>query len=90
MTTEELRKRLEDDGLSKHIVKNKKSGKYSVVMNNNIIDAKSPKKRIVIFRLLEGEYNMFAMERDTFYNEFEECFTSESINALESWLKKIN
>lgn len=86
--TRELIKKYEDKGGS--IVKNKKSGKYSLILNNNVKYAGNQNERFVVFMPLKG-VDFFCMERDRFYSEFECAFNDDkAIEELMNFLNKMD
>lgn len=89
-TIEETRELIEKHKYKESIVKNKKSGKYSLILNNNVKYAGNENERFVAFRPLKGT-DFFCMERDRFYNEFECAFDDDkAIVELIEFLNTMN
>lgn len=89
-TIEEARELLSKYKEEDLIVKNKKSGRYSIVLNNNVKYAGDKSGRFVLFRPTKN-VDLFCMERDRFYSEFECAFDDDKgIEELMDFLKIIN
>lgn len=85
--TRELLSKYKEEDL---IVKNKKSGKYSIILNNNVKYAGDKSERFVLFRPTKS-IDLFCMERDRFYSEFECAFDDDkAIEELMDFLNKID
>lgn len=69
------------------IMRNKKSGKYSVVLNNNVKHAEHGDERLVLFRPTKND-DLFCMDRDRFYSEFECAFNDDK--AIEEMIDFLN
>lgn len=80
-------KKLKKDGFSDILVRNKRTKRFSLVLDENVTDAKNPKRKLVIFRVLEGDFGLFAMERNEFADSFEKDFCEEAVEKLLDYFK---
>lgn len=88
MDLKRMREILECYNLEHSIVKNKKSKKYSMILENNVMDTENKEKRVVIFSPLPEGKDKFSMERDRFYSEFEDAFDDdEAIKELMTYFE---
>lgn len=87
-TIESTRNMLLFNGFESYLVKHKTSGRYGVVLDNNVCDAKEISHKLVVWRGLYGNYNLFCMDRDEFYERFEEAFDDD--NAVKSLIEYFN
>lgn len=86
MTVGQVRNFLNKEGLE--VAKNKASGKYSLVMDNNVIDTSEKDRRQVVFMPLSSDSDhRYCMERDKFYTEFEVKDDDQAIGSLIGYLK---
>lgn len=87
MTVAEVRSFLNKEGME--VVKNRASGKYSFVMDNNVVDTSEKNKRQVVFISLTSDSDCrYCMERDKFYTEFEDVIDDDlAVESLISYLK---
>lgn len=86
MTVEQVRNFLIKEGLE--VVRNKASGKYSLMMDNNVIDTSGNNRRQVVFMPLPSDSGRrYCMERDKFYTEFEVKDDDQAIENLIGYLK---
>lgn len=89
-TIEGTRELIEKHKHNESVVRNKKSGKYSFILNNNVKYAGNQNERFVVFMPLKSD-DLFCMERDRFYSEFECAFNDDkAIEELMDFLKKID
>lgn len=80
---------MKSHNLDHNLVKNKKSGRYSIILDNDVISTWNKLYRMVIFKPLPDGKHTFCMERNQFYTEFEEAFDDDkAIELLKEYLKK--
>lgn len=88
MGVKEIRELLRLYNLEHRVAQNKSSGRYSIILHNNIIGTNVDGERVVVFRtILEGS-NTFSMERNRFYEEFVEAFDDDkAIEAVRQYFE---
>lgn len=88
MGVKEIRELLRLYNLEYSVVQNKSSGRYSIILHNNIIGTNVDGERVVVFRPIPEGKNTFCMERDRFYTEFEEAFDDDkAIEAVRQYFE---
>lgn len=79
------RELLMSHGEMNNIVVHEPSKRYGYILENNVKDAKDPSKRLVLWRGLFGDFDIYCMERNEFYSKFKEAFTDD--NAIIALVK---
>lgn len=79
------RKLLMSHNETSNIVVHESSKRYGYILENNVKDAKDLNKRLVIWRGLFGDFDIYCMERNEFYSKFKEAFTDD--NAIIALVK---
>lgn len=88
MGVKEIRELLRLYNLEHGVVQNKNSGRYSIILHNNIIGTNVDGEKVVVFRPIPEGKNTFCMERDRFYTEFEEAFDDDkAIEAVRQYFE---
>lgn len=88
MEVKELRELLKLYNLEHSVVKNKSSGRYSIILHNNIIGTNVDGEKVVVFRTVPKGSNTFSMERNRFYEEFVEAFDDDkAIEAVRQYFE---
>lgn len=89
MEVKEIRELLKIYNLEHSIVKNKSSGRYSIILHNNIIGTNVDGEKVVVFRTIPEGSNTFSMERNRFYEEFVGVFDDDkAIEAVRQYFEK--
>lgn len=88
MELNELRTLLKIYDLEHSIVRNKLSGKYYIILHDDIINAGVDGEKTVVFKIIPEGDSILSMERNRFYEEFEEAFNDDkAIEAIEKYFK---
>ena len=84
MQKSDMRAWLRERGIKGITFKNKKSHKFVLLLDNNTRTIKKG-ERIVVFRMLCHPFHIFTLNRDLFYDLFEECESDEAMECLKNW-----
>lgn len=84
MQKSDIRAWLRERGIKGVTFKNKKSPKFVLLLDNNTRTMKEG-ERMVVFRMLCHPFHIFTLNRDLFYDLFEECESDEAIEGLIKW-----
>lgn len=84
MQGNEIRAWLQERWIKGITFKNKKSPKFVLLLDNNTRTMKEG-ERMVVFRMLCHPFHIFTLNRDLFYDLFEECESDEAIGCLKNW-----
>lgn len=88
MGVKEIRELLRLYNLEHSVAQNKSSGRYSIILHNNIIGTNVDGEKVVVFRTIPEGSNMFSMERNRFYEEFVEAFDDDkAIEAVRQYFE---
>ena len=88
MGVKEISELLRLYNLEHSVVQNKHSGRYSIILHNNIIGT-NVDGEVVVFRTIPDGSNTFSMERNRFYEEFVEAFDDDkAIEAVRQYFDK--
>lgn len=83
------RKLLEKHNETSSIVVHESTKRYGYILENNVKDAKDLTKRMVIWRGMYGDFDIYCMERNEFYSKFKEAFNDDNaIIALTRYFYK--
>ena len=80
---------LRERGIKGITFKNKKSPKFVLLLDNNTRTMKEG-ERMVVFRMLCHPFHIFTLNRDLFYDLFEECESDEAMGCLKNWFEYNN
>lgn len=86
MQKNDIRAWLQERGIKGITFKNKKSSKFVLLLDNNT-RTMNDDERMVVFRMLCHPFHIFTLNRDLFYDLFEECESDEAIEHLKDWFK---
>lgn len=86
MQKNEIREWLKERGIKGITFKNKKSPKFVLLLDNDTRTMKEG-ERMVVFRMLCHPFHIFTLNRDLFYDLFEECESDEAMECLKNWFK---
>lgn len=71
------------------IVVHESTKRYGYILENNVKDAKDLTRRMVIWRGMYGDFDIYCMERNEFYSKFKEAFNDDNaIIALTKYFYK--
>ena len=84
MQKNDIRAWLRERGIKGITFKNKKSHKFVLLLDNNTRTIKEG-ERMVVFRMLCHPFHIFTLNRDLFYDLFEECESDEAREYLKNW-----
>lgn len=84
MQKNDIRAWLRERGIKGITFKNKKSPKFVLLLDNNT-RTMNEGERMVVFRMLCHPFHLFTLNRDLFYDLFEECESDEAIECLKNW-----
>lgn len=83
------RKLLEKHNETSSIVVHESTKRYGYILENNVKDAKDLTRRMVIWRGMYGDFDIYCMERNEFYSKFKEAFNDDNaIIALTKYFYK--
>lgn len=83
------RRLLEKHNETSSIVVHESTKRYGYILENNVKDAKDLTKRMVIWRGMYGDFDIYCMERNEFYSKFKEAFNDDNaIIALTRYFYK--
>lgn len=83
------RKLLEKHNETSSIVVHESTKRYGYILENNVKDAKDLTRRMVIWRGMYGDFDIYCMERNEFYSKFKEAFNDDNaIIALTRYFYK--
>lgn len=81
------RRLLERHNETSSIVVHESTKRYGYILENNVKDAKNLNNRMVVWRGLYGDFDIYCMERNGFYSKFKEAFNDDNaIIALVKYL----
>lgn len=86
MQEDNIRAWLRERGIKGITFKNKKSPKFVLLLDNNTRTMKEG-ERMAVFRMLCHPFHTFTLNRDLFYDLFEECESDEAMECLKNWFK---
>lgn len=89
MQKSDLQAWLKERGIKGITFKNKKSPKFVLLLDNNTRTMKEG-ERMVVFRMLCHPFHIFTLNRDLFYDLFEECESGEAMECLKNWFEYNN
>lgn len=72
------RRLLEKHNETSSIVVHESTKRYGYILENNVKDAKDLTRRMVIWRGMYGDFDIYCMERNEFYSKFKEAFNGRS------------
>ena len=88
MGVKEIRELLRLYNLEHSVVQNKNSGRYSIILHNNIIGTNVDGEKVVVFRTIPEGSNTFSTERNRFYEDFVEVFDDDkAIEAVRQYFE---
>ena len=79
MGVKEIRELLRLYNLEHSVAQNKSSGRYSIILHNNIIGTNVDGEKVVVFRTIPEGSNTFSMERNRFYEVFDDDKAIEAV-----------
>lgn len=83
------RRLLEKHNETSSIVVHESTKRYGYILENNVKDAKDLTRRMVIWRGMYGDFDIYCMERNEFYSKFKEAFNDDNaIIALTKYFYK--
>lgn len=83
------RRLLEKHNETSSIVVHESTKRYGYILENNVKDAKDLTKRMVVWRGMYGDFDIYCMERNEFYSKFKEAFNDDNaIIALTRYFYK--
>lgn len=83
------RRLLEKHNETSSIVVHESTKRYGYILENNVKDAKDLTKRMVVWRGMYGDFDIYCMERNEFYSKFKEAFNDDNaIIALTKYFYK--
>lgn len=83
------RRLLEKHNETNSIVVHESTKRYGYILENNVKDAKDLTKRMVVWRGMYGDFDIYCMERNEFYSKFKEAFNDDNaIIALTKYFYK--
>lgn len=83
------RRLLEKHNETSSIVVHESTKRYGYILENNVKDAKDLTRRMVVWRGMYGNFDIYCMERNEFYSKFKEAFNDDNaIIALTKYFYK--
>lgn len=83
------RRLLEKHNETSSIVVHESTKRYGYILENNVKDAKDLTRRMVVWRGMYGDFDIYCMERNEFYSKFKEAFNDDNaIIALTKYFYK--
>lgn len=83
------RRLLEKHKETSSIVVHESTKRYGYILENNVKDAKDLTRRMVVWRGMYGDFDIYCMERNEFYSKFKEAFNDDNaIIALTKYFYK--
>lgn len=79
------RRLLEKHNETSSIVVHESTKRYGYILENNVKDAKDLTRRMVVWRGMYGDFDIYCMERNEFYSKFKEAFNDD--NAIIALIK---
>lgn len=84
MQRSDIKSWLKERGIKGVTFKNKKLSKFVLLLDNNT-RTMNEGERMVVFRMLTHPFHLFTLNRDLFYDLFEECESDEAMECLINW-----
>ena len=83
------RRLLEKHNETSSIVVHESTKRYGYILENDVKDAKDLTRRMVVWRGMYGDFDIYCMERNEFYSKFKEAFNDDNaIIALTKYFYK--